>query len=318
MPRTERAAAKAAKRTIPDAVKLMEKAARKEACERTKNKKQKQSTTKKGKGPAKQNKGGKKGNNGGSYSAALLAAHKGAFPGPGRRLDSEPGAGEDAKKAGPLLIAGATIDHDFLQQQFDGHLSALMDVKNQKELSANMRKDVAAQEEMNKNNAKLSALLTGRVQIKEAKGGCLMDGGGIMLGREEDYMDTVHPTDIIGSVHLNWKTCTATYKSDTRGGETVETFRMYPAPVVLGAITLMFDEGHRVCFSEVHFPSMKNLFWSMGYHFVIDIDDDEEGFEPESLIDIFKEFCGDKDWDSVSGLGERDAKVKSQYYKKGD
>ena len=175
-----------------------------------------------------------------------------------------------------------------------------------------MKKDVAAREEENKNNAKLNALLLGQVRINEAKGGTL-DNGGIMLGRKEDYMDIVDPTDITGSEHLNWKKCTATYNTDTRGGEAVEIFEMLPGHIVKGVIALMFDQGHRMCFSDVHFPSMKNLFWSMGFHFVID----DDLFEAESLVGIFKEICGDKDWDSVSGLGERGAKVKSKYFKKG-
>ena len=103
----------------------------------------------------------------------------------------------------------------------------------------------------------------------------------------------------------------ATYKNFVRGGEAVETFKMLPADYVIGIISVMFDQEKNNLLSEEGFPSMKDLFWSMGYHFVLNA----EVFEAESLVDIFKVICEDKDWDRISKMGKRQAKTKNPHYK---
>ena len=56
---------------------------------------------------------------------------------------------------------------------------------------------------------------------------------------------------------------------------------------------------------------MSDLFWSMGYHFM----HYEEMNKAESLLDIFKLICEDKDWDSVSEKWKREAKKKNPLYR---
>ena len=296
MPRPQRAAAQAARKKMPDAVKQMEEAYSKEKKE-SKKKKQKRPATSKGRGHANK-KRGKRGSS------------NGAFSGPGRRLDSETAAVAVAKKGGGICIAEDSLN------SLDSVMNACVEdfcmrFKDDKKLSAKMKAGVEAMEERNRNNEKLASLKCRDFNIDVVKGGTKVEGGGRLLGRKEDYMDTPPMDTSIGTRDLNWKTCMATYKNFVGGGEAMETFKMLPADHVIGIISVMFDKGMNHHLSEEGFPSMKDLFWSMGYHFVLNA----EVFEAESLVDIFKVICEDKDWDRISKMGKRQAKTKNPHYK---
>ena len=109
----------------------------------------------------------------------------------------------------------------------------------------------------------------------------------------------------------NWKRCIAKYTKHVGGGVAKETFQMLPPDIVIGIISVMFDKGMIHHLSEEGFPSMSDLFWSMGYHFVLYA----EEFKAESLVDIFKMICEDKDWDRVSKMWKRQAKIKNPLYR---
>ena len=309
MPRSRqpsRRAAIAAKNKLPNAVKQMEKADRKEKQEQAKIKKKKRSTKSKGGGPAKRNNRGKKGGSGGN-----VGNNASAFPGHGRRLDSEPGAVADAKKVGATRLVGASINTGDVAPEVDSYVSALMNMKEHHvKLFEKMKNDVADQVRKNTNNQKLASLLTENVKIEVAKGGTKILGG-ILLGFKKDYEDAAANETSSGTA-LDWKLCTATYKSDTRGGEAVDIFHMYPKDVAWQLIVSFFDkEEDQDCLSEENLPSSNDLFWSMGYHFVLQNDE----FEPENLVDIYKEMDGgDRNWDCVHNLGERGARRNNPNY----
>ena len=52
-----------------------------------------------------------------------------------------------------------------------------------------------------------------------------------------------------------------------------ETIWMLPKDVVTSIISVLFERGHYGVLSGVDFPSMMNLFSSMGYHFVVNNED---------------------------------------------
>ena len=164
-----------------------------------------------------------------------------------------------------------------------------MNTKN-KTLLDSLKNDVVSLGEANKNNQKLASLVVGDVTFEEARGGTKYEGG-VVLGVKEDYK-RIAPSDM--TLHMDWKNCTATYK----GGQ--EMLRMYPAGVVCAGFLGFFEDqrAHHLLSDEI-FPSLKDLFWSMGYHYVIQGDSDAL-----HLVDIFKEICPEKDWDSVANLGE--------------
>ena len=253
------------KSKFPNAVKLMKEADPEVKKEGNENKNKKRAVSRKGTRPPKQNKGGKKGDSGGnggccgrtrSPSAALRAEHwmvwehDTAFSGTGRRLHSEPSAAANAKKAKSTSLKG----------------------------------DVAHLAEVNKNNSKLHSLLLHQVIYDVARDGTKMDGGGTMLGRKENYL--AWNVNKWGKLYenLDGKMCMATYKVGTNGVKVTETFQMLPAHFVKAMLSSMFDQGCHPHFSDVDFPSMKDLFWSMGWHFVFP----EDAPQPSSLVDAFR------------------------------
>ena len=98
-----------AKKELPNAVKRMEAAARKEKQAQSKNKKKKRAKSK-GRCTAKQSnglKGGRSGDNGDNkhdhkISVEPMVARGRAFPGHGQRLDSEPSELQLPRRRGPL------------------------------------------------------------------------------------------------------------------------------------------------------------------------------------------------------------------------
>ena len=145
--------------------------------------------------------------------------------------------------------------------------------------------------EVNKSNSnlhslhKLDSLLLHGVIYDVARDGTKMDSGGTMLGRKEDHL--AWNVNKWGKVYenLDGKMCTATYEVDiTNGVKVTETFQMLPAHFVKAMLSSMFDQGHHPHFSGVDFPSMKDLFWSMGWHFVFP----EDAPQPSSLVDVFR------------------------------
>ena len=293
-----RRAAKAAKEEIPNAVKREEEYARQARKQKQAAKiKKKNRDPSKGRGTAEKNNRGKGGRSG------VGAVPDWAFPGDGRRLDSKnsAGAGAGAMKLGETRLIGGSIHSKDAGPVVDNFiLSTLVNTKN-KTLLDSLKNDVVRLGEANKNNQKLASLVVGDVTFEEARGGTKYEGG-VVLGVKEDY-ERIAPSDMIG-VDMDWKNCTATYK----GGQ--EMFRMYPAGVVRAAILGYFEDQrtHHLLSDEI-FPSIKDLFWSMGYHYVFRRDSDAL-----HLVDIFKEVCPEKDWDSVANLGERDAKRKKANY----
>ena len=169
----------------------------------------------------------------------------------------EPSAAAEAKKARGLV----TIHNELVSK----HMSArLVDVHSLH---------------------KLDSLLLHRVIYDVARDGTKMDGGGTMLGRKEDHL--AWNVNKWGKVYenLDGKMCTATYEVDiTNGVKVTETFQMLPAHFVKAMLSSMFDQGYHPHFSGVDFPSMKDLFWSMGWHFVFP----EDAPQPISLVDVFR------------------------------
>ena len=226
-----------------------------------------------------------------------------AFSGDGRRLDSKnsAGAGAGAMKLGETRLIGASITSEDAGSVVDNFiLSTLVNTKN-KTLLDSLRKDVLRLGETNQNNQKVASLVVRDVKIEEVKGGTKYEGG-VVLGVKADY-ERIAPSDMI-DVDKDWKTCKATY----RGGQ--EMFLMYPAGIVRSALLSFFDDHstHHLL-SDERFPSCKDLFWSMGYHYVI-----QKGSDALHLVDIFKDVCPERDWGSVANLGERDAKRKKANY----
>ena len=184
--------------------------------------------------------------------------------------------------------------------------------KDDKKLTGKMKADVKALEEILRNNEKLATLILREFEINEMKGDTKVEDGGRLLGRKEDYIMDTPPMDrSIGTRDWNWKRCIATYTEHVGGGEAKETFLMLPPDIVIGIISVMFDKEMIHHLSEECFPSMSDLFWSMGYHFVRYA----EEFKAESLVDIFKMLCKDKDWDHVSKMWKRQAKIKNPVYR---
>lgn len=313
--RPTRAAAERAKKELPNAVKRMEAADRKEKQAQSKNKKKKRATSK-GRGTAKQNNGRKGGRSGGNgdnkhdhkISVEPMAARDRAFPGHGQRLDSEPSAVAVAKKAGATRLIGASINSNIAKTAVDGYVSTFMNMEHHKALVDSLKRDVAKLNEANTNNQKLNSLFFGDVEIAEVRGGTKLEGG-IMLGVKEDYEHVAH-NDTSDTIE-DWKICTATYTaSNIRGREAVEVFRLCPVDYLRGAISDWFEHGDHLILSDESFPSYKDLFWSIGYHYVLQRDD----FEPDKLVDIFKEMWPEKDWNIVASLNERNAKKKKVKY----
>ena len=180
-----------------------------------------------------------------------------------------------------------------------------------KKLTAKMKADVKALEEIHRSNEKLYSLLSRTFDIDEMTGGTKTEDGGRVLGRQEHYMDTCPMDTSIGNRDLEGKKCIARYKKHMGGGWAKETFKMLPPDAVIGLISIMFEKGWIHHLSEGGFPSMSDLFWSMGYHFM----HYAEMNKAESLLDIFKFICQDKDWDSVSEKWKREAKKKNPLYR---
>ena len=179
----------------------------------------------------------------------------------------EPSAAAEAKKARGLV----TIHNELVSK----HMSArLVDVHSL---------------------SKLNSLLLHRVIYDVARDGTKMDGGRTMLGRKEDHL--AWNVNKWGKVYenLDGKMCTATYEVDiTNGVKVTETFQMLPAHFVKAMLSSMFDQGYHPHFSGVDFPSMKDLFWSMGWHFVFP----EDAPQPISLVDVFRGmgYAGTSTW----------------------
>ena len=168
----------------------------------------------------------------------------------------EPSAAAEAKKARGLV----TIHNELVSK----HMSALVDVHSL---------------------SKLDSLLLHQVIYDVARDGTKIDRGGTMLGRKEDHL--AWNVNKWGKVYenLDGKMCTATYEVDiTNGVKVTETFQMLPAHFVKAMLSSMFDQGYHPHFSGVDFPSMKDLFWSMGWHFVFP----EDAPQPISLVDVFR------------------------------
>ena len=359
MPRSQRAAAHAAKSKFPNAVKLMKEADPEVKKEGNENKNKKRSASWKGTRPPKQNKGGKKGDSGGNGGCfgrtrsltEKLRAHvdkHNMLALIDEALDAslkddvahlEPIAAADAKKGRELAASfdwgttdvdkhnmSALIDATIHNELVSKHMSALVDVDlaaslkdgvahiepsaaaeakkargfsnlsaqllhHMKELAAVSERDVAHHAEVNKSNSKLhslhklDSLLLHCVIYDVARDGTKMDGGGTMLGRKEDHL--AWNVNKWGKVYenLDGKMCTATYEVDiTNGVKVTETFQMLPAHFVKAMLSSMFDQGYHPHFSGVDFPSMKDLFWSMGWHFVFP----EDAPQPISLVDVFR------------------------------
>ena len=361
MPRSQRAAAHAAKSKFPNAVKLMKEADPEVKKEGNENKNKKRSASRKGTRPPKQNKGGKKGDSGGnggcfgrtrSLTEKLRAEHTvwgvshvdkhNMLALIDEAVDAslkddvahlEPIAAADAKKGRELAASfdwgttdvdkhnmSALIDATIHNELVSKHMSALVDV----DLAASLKDGVAhiepsAAAEAKKARglvtihnelvskhmsarlvdvhslSKLNSLLLHRVIYDVARDGTKMDGGGTMLGRKEDHL--AWNVNKWGKVYenLDGKMCTATYEVDiTNGVKVTETFQMLPAHFVKAMLSSMFDQGYHPHFSGVDFPSMKDLFWSMGWHFVFP----EDAPQPISLVDVFRGmgYAGTSTW----------------------
>ena len=298
MPRPDRRSAQKAKEKITIAVKHMERETRKATRERNKIKNKKRSASGKGSRPPKQHKGGKTGFSG---------VRDEAFSGPGRHLNSEPGA-------------VAVANGDCAASNVDGRvLEGLVNEENMLQKSrALLKVEVQRVAEANKNLPKSTALLLEQVRFERAKGGTKMEGGGRLLGRKEDYADFAckEAGDCSGEgEHWDWKRCVATYPVGFKAkGEDTETFQMLPKIHVVAMVILLFRKKKYHLLSPEMFPSMKGLFWSLGYHFVHCIGDDED--PPQSLAEVFRTIVGEEDWDSVDGLSDqRTAKTKHPHYR---
>ena len=298
MPRPDRRSAQKAKEKITIAVKHMERETRKATRERNKIKNKKRSASGKGSRPPKQHKGGKTGFSG---------VRDEAFSEPGRHLNSEPGAVAVANGD----CAASNVDERVLE--------GLVNEKNMQTSRALLKVEVQRVAEANNNAAKRTALLLQMVHFEKAKGGTKMEGGGRLLGRKEDYADFAckEAGDCNGEgKHWDWEHCVATYPvgvSSKAKGENTETFEMLPKIHVVAMVILLFrEQKHRL--SPDEFPSMKGLFWSLGYHFVHCIGDDEDG--PQSLAEVFRTIVGEENWDSVDELSDqRTAKTKHPHYR---
>ena len=299
MPRPDRRSAQKAKEKITIAVKHMERETRKATRERNKIKNKKRSASGKGSRPPKQHKGGKTGFSG---------VRDEAFSGPGRHLNSEPGA-------------VAVANGDCAASNVDGRvLEGLVNEENMQKSRALLKVEVQRVAEANNNAAKRIALFLEMVHFEKAKGGTKMDGGGRLLGRKEDYADFAckEAGDCNGKgEHLDWERCVATYPvsvSSKAKGENKETFEMLPKIHVMAMVTMLFRDGKYHLLSHEEFPSMTGLFWSLGYHFVHCIGDDEDG--PQSLAEVFRTIVGEENWDSVDELSDqRTAKTKHPHYR---
>ena len=127
-----------------------------------------------------------------------------AFSGPGRHLNSEPGA-------------VAVANGDCAASNVDGRvLEGLVNEENMQKYRALLKVEVQRVAEANNNAAKSIALFLEMVHFEKAKGGTKMDGGGRLLGRKEDYVDLVLTDISNGTMDRNGKICTATYNVGMR------------------------------------------------------------------------------------------------------
>ena len=127
-----------------------------------------------------------------------------------------------------------------------------------------LKANVARQAEVNLNHQRLAALTCDEVRIKVVEGGTNVMGG-IRLGIKNDHENA--GSDTSSGSAMDWKLCMATFYLDTRRGNAVDTFTMYPKDGVCSLITRLVDEKHHELFSEEVLPSIGDIFWSMVYHF---------------------------------------------------
>ena len=77
--------------------------------------------------------------------------------------------------------------------------------------------------------------------------------------------------------------------------------------------SLLYIYGHdyeHYLLSHENFPRLKDLFWSIGYHYR----DDLEKSRVCSLLELLEFLCPDNDWKSTPGLAGRKGKGKRGNY----
>ena len=222
-----------------------------------------------------------------------------AFPGDGRQLNGDP----TTTSAVPRL-GGSSVDNVYAKDLVGAKVLGLMTMIQQgdQRTRGDLRKQVDIRETQNLNLEKMTALCSKDFAIKEVKGGDQVDGG-ILLGKKGDYEDSSasgkNGKDAIEPDTL----CRATYYTSTRNKRVEEDFKMMSKEDVAVLIKGLFDdELWRDYLSEERFPTYKDAFWSMAYQYVSPND------EIEGLDEIYKEICAKRDWESIKGVGKRNAK----------
>ena len=151
---------------------------------------------------------------------------------------------------------------------------------------------------------KMHSLLLGTAKIEVVKGGTKF-GDGVFLGIKADYEETA-PSNNKGKSPSDWRLCLAKW-----GGKEKELFVLAPKHEVIEVISEIYksDDEHYLL-SHENFPRLKDLFWSIGYHYC----DDLKKSGVCSLLELLKFLCPDNDWKSIPGLAGRKGKGKRGNY----
>jgi len=171
-------------------------------------------------------------------------------------------------------------------------------------LSQYFKSKVEEQSRNNMNVKKMNSLLLGTAKIEVVKGGTKF-GDGVFLGIKADYEETA-PSNNKGKSPPDWRLCLAKW-----GGKEKELFVLASKNDVIESLLYIYGHDYEhYLLSHENFPRLKDLFWSIGYHYR----DDLEKSGVCSLLELLEFLCPDNDWKSIPGLAGRKGKGKRGNY----
>ena len=216
------------------------------------------------------------------------------MPGPGVRLDGKPTVNSEEGGIDEMVMVG-----------YDGSIIGLMERIQNKEagVMTKLKEEVGmTNERFTKAISRVCSLRSKKYQIERLRGGDVVDGGGVVLGRAGDYPGGGGDKDEF-SENPCTNMWTASYAEWDASREYRDHFMLYSKSDLMSVVGETYDMGDegKCQLLPRNMSMIPSLYWSIVYHFIDTqpIRNMESGFG-DSIGDALLLMFPHRDWEFLN------------------